>query len=85
MYLLTVFNQNTYGVFDSFLKSDIYSNDYSEYQLKTAHEKQQSCNAHWNNLLREELTYLITRATSFRNTGSPYGFPFTGLIKPNLA
>lgn len=46
MYLLTVFNQNTYGVFDSFLKSDIYSNDYSEYQLKTAHEKQQSCNAH---------------------------------------
>lgn len=71
MYLLRVFNQNTYGFFERFLKSDMYSNDYSEYWLKTAHEKLQSSNAHQNKLPTEELTYLITRATSVRNTGFP--------------
>lgn len=73
------------GCFDSFLKSDVYSNDYSKYWLKTAHEKHQSSNTHQSKLLLEELTYLIIRAASFRNIGFPQEFLFTGLIKPNIA
>lgn len=71
MYLLRVFNQNTYVFLENFLKSDIYSNDYSEYQLKAAHENQQFSNALPKQLLREELTYSVTKATSFRKTGFP--------------
>lgn len=45
-------------------------------------KKKLSSSAHQNRLLREELTHLITRATSFRKHW--LRFPFPGLIKPNL-